>query len=223
MATRLLPDPVGVDRMTFAPETTSMSASSWCGYSASPRRLDHPAKASKTASGSGVAGSRSVSVITVPWCRARTTACAKVGAKEGERHQVQQRSGPYYSAERTGCTLPRRPGRSSCEQGITVVLARAQAGRDGEDGAAGVVDVLVQGVARQRGLELDELGWVLHEGDEEQAAEERAGLRVDAVGEGVAAAQDTDPAVVLGTGQPDVRVGGDGGLPVGAGGGSWCR
>ena len=66
MATRLLPDPVGVDRMTFAPETISMSASSWCGYSASPRRLDHPAKASKTASGSGVAGSRSISVIAVP-------------------------------------------------------------------------------------------------------------------------------------------------------------
>src|SRR6266496_3435257 len=49
--------------MTFAPETTSMSASSWCGYSARPRRLDHPANASKTASGSGVAGSRSVSVM----------------------------------------------------------------------------------------------------------------------------------------------------------------
>jgi hypothetical protein len=66
MATRLLPDPVGVDRMTFAPETISMSASSWCGYRASPRRLDHPAKASKTASGSGVPGSRSISVIAVP-------------------------------------------------------------------------------------------------------------------------------------------------------------
>jgi hypothetical protein len=77
---------------------------------------------------------------------------------------------------------------NSREQGITVVLPGAQAGRDGEDRAAGVVDVLVQGVARQRPLELDELGRVLHEGDEEQAAEERAGLRVDSVGEGVTAA-----------------------------------
>ena len=49
--------------MTFAPDTISMSASSWCGYRASPRRFDHPAKASKTASGSGVPGSRSVSVM----------------------------------------------------------------------------------------------------------------------------------------------------------------
>jgi hypothetical protein len=89
------------------------------------------------------------------------------------------------------------------------MLAGSQAGRDGEHGAAGVVDVLVQGVARQRRLELDELGWVLHERDEEQAAEQGPALRVDAVGEGVAAAQDMDSAVVLGAGQPDVGVGGD--------------
>ena len=31
VATRLLPEPVGVVRITFAPETTSISASSWCG------------------------------------------------------------------------------------------------------------------------------------------------------------------------------------------------
>jgi hypothetical protein len=101
------------------------------------------------------------------------------------------------------------------------VLPGPQAGR--EHGAAGVVDVLVEGVARQRPLELDELGRVLHEGDEEQAAEERPGLRVDAVGEGVAAAQDPGSAVVLGAGQPDVRVGRDGGLPVGAGLGEFGR
>lgn len=29
---RHLPDPVGAERITFAPETTSISASSWCGY-----------------------------------------------------------------------------------------------------------------------------------------------------------------------------------------------
>ncbi len=62
MATNDLPDPVGVDKMTFAPETISMSASSWCGYNVSPRRFDHPAKASKTASGSDVSGRRSMRV-----------------------------------------------------------------------------------------------------------------------------------------------------------------
>jgi len=90
------------------------------------------------------------------------------------------------------------------------VLARVEAGRAGEDGAAGVVDVLVEGVRGEGLLEPDELGGVLHEGDEEQAAEEGPGLRVDAVGEGVAAAQDPGAAVVLGAGQPDMGPGGDG-------------
>src|SRR5207249_1399655 len=110
----------------------------------------------------------------------------------------------------------------SGEQGVAPVLAGVHAGRHGEHGAAGVVYVLVQGVGRQRRLELDELGRVLHEGDEEQATEQGPGLRVDAVGEGVTAAQDVDPGVVLGAGQPDVRVGGDGG-PVGAVGGEVGR
>src|SRR6266571_2557881 len=114
----------------------------------------------------------------------------------------------------------RRAGSGPCaaqvKQRVAPVLAGANAGRDGEDGAAGVVDVLVQGVARQRLLELDELVRALHEGDEEKAAEQGPGLRVDAVGEGVAAAQDPGPAVVLETGQPYVGVDGDGGLPVGA-------
>jgi DNA-binding CsgD family transcriptional regulator len=45
------------------------------------------------------------------------------------------------------------------------VLAGVKAGRAGEDRAAGVVDVLVEGVGGQGVLELDELGGVLHEGD----------------------------------------------------------
>jgi hypothetical protein len=69
------------------------------------------------------------------------------------------------------------------------VLAGTQSWRAGEDGAAGVVDVLVEGVGGQGLLQADELGGVLHEGDEEQAAEQGPGLGIDAVGEGVAAAQ----------------------------------
>ena len=38
------------------------------------------------------------------------------------------------------------------------MLAGANAGRTGEDGAAGVMDVLVEGVGAQSVLELDELG-----------------------------------------------------------------
>jgi hypothetical protein len=86
------------------------------------------------------------------------------------------------------------------------VLAGIEAGRAGEDTAAGVLDVLVEGIIGQGPLQLDELGRARHEGDEEQAAEQRARLRVDAVGEGVAAAQDSGSAVVLEAGQPDVGV-----------------
>jgi hypothetical protein len=103
------------------------------------------------------------------------------------------------------------------------VLARAQARRAREHGAADVVDVLVERVAGQGLLELDELGRVFHEGDEEQPAEQGAELRVDAVGEGVAAAQDPGAAVVLEAGQPDVRVGRDGGLAAGVGRGEVRR
>jgi hypothetical protein len=93
------------------------------------------------------------------------------------------------------------------------VLAGVNAGRTGEDGAAGVLDVLAQGVGGQGVLELDGLSGVLHEGDEEQTAQEGSGLRVDAVGERVPAAQDPGAAVVLEAGQPDVSVAGDDGLP----------
>src|SRR5580692_6710878 len=101
----------------------------------------------------------------------------------------------------------------SGEQAAAPVLAGVQAGWAGEDGAAGVVDVLVEVVRGEGQLEPDELGGVLHEGDEEQAAEEGPGLRVDAVGKGVAAAQDPGAAIVLGAGQPDMGPGGDGRLP----------
>ena len=50
---------------------------------------------------------------------------------------------------------------------------------------------------------------LLHEGDEEQAAEQGAAHRVDAVGEGVAAAQDAEAVVLLVAGQADVGVGRD--------------
>ena len=43
-ATSDLPVPVGVERMTFAPETISMSASSCAGYSGNPRDSAHSTK-----------------------------------------------------------------------------------------------------------------------------------------------------------------------------------
>jgi hypothetical protein len=52
----LLPDPVGVDRITFDPETTSMSASSCAGYRLRPWASTHPANASKRSSGSVLFG-----------------------------------------------------------------------------------------------------------------------------------------------------------------------
>src|SRR5580698_2665836 len=102
----------------------------------------------------------------------------------------------------------------SGEKSVAPALAGVQAGRAGEYGAAGVLDVLVEGVGGERLLQPDELGRVLHEGDEEQAAEQGAGLRVDAVGERIAAAQDPGPAVVLETGEPDVGVRGNSRLAV---------
>src|SRR5262249_517957 len=62
MATRLLPDPVGVDRMTLAPEPISLSGSSWCSYSRSPCCAAQPANASNTASGPPSPMGRSASV-----------------------------------------------------------------------------------------------------------------------------------------------------------------
>ena len=51
-ATVDFPEPVGVATTTFAPVTTSTSASSCAGYSVMPWSVTQPAKASKTASGS---------------------------------------------------------------------------------------------------------------------------------------------------------------------------
>src|SRR5436190_15034091 len=58
--------------MTFAPETTSMSASSWCAYRTSPCFVAQPVKASKTESGPVSAGSTSASVMAGPSCPAGT-------------------------------------------------------------------------------------------------------------------------------------------------------
>src|ERR1700679_3499343 len=70
-----------------------------------------------------------------------------------------------------------RPAASG-EQGVAPVLALAHAGRAGEHAAAGVLDVLVQRVGAEGVLQLDELGRVLHERDEEQAAQQRAPLGI---------------------------------------------
>src|SRR5215469_15188622 len=68
VAIRLLPDPVGVLTITWAPETISISASSWCGYRVKPCSCAQAAKASKTESGPACAGSWSMSVMVLPSC-----------------------------------------------------------------------------------------------------------------------------------------------------------
>ena len=62
----LLPDPVGVERITLAPVRISMTASSCAGYSEIPRPSTQVVKASRSVSGSLERGSRSVSVIRPP-------------------------------------------------------------------------------------------------------------------------------------------------------------
>src|SRR6516165_4997708 len=68
VAIRLLPDPVGVLTITWAPDTISMSASSWCGYRVKPCSPAQAAKASNTESGPTCAGSWSMSVMVLPSC-----------------------------------------------------------------------------------------------------------------------------------------------------------
>ena len=46
VATSDFPEPVGVERMTFAPETSSISASLWCAYGLRPRAATQPVNAS---------------------------------------------------------------------------------------------------------------------------------------------------------------------------------
>ncbi len=55
-ATRLLPDPVGVERITFAPETISISASSWAGYSGEALLLGPGGERVEQGVGVGVGG-----------------------------------------------------------------------------------------------------------------------------------------------------------------------
>src|SRR6476469_7285061 len=96
----------------------------------------------------------------------------------------------------------------SAEQGFADVAARLGAGGDGEDGAADVLDVLVELVHRaEAALDRGELALrVALEADEEEAGFELAEALVDAVGEGVAAAQDPLAVVELGRGETDVGV-----------------
>ena len=52
-ATSDFPDPVGVARMTFDPDSSSRIASSWCGYSSRPRSMAQSVNPSMMASASG--------------------------------------------------------------------------------------------------------------------------------------------------------------------------
>src|SRR4051812_28554474 len=104
------------------------------------------------------------------------------------------------------------------ERAGPVVAAVPYAGRAGEDGAAVVLDVLVQRVVEaELALQRHELlARVLLVADEEQPRVELTGVRVGAVGERVAAAQDPQAAVLFVRGQPDVRVDRDHQLAVAA-------
>ena len=65
MATSDLPEPVGVARTTFAPLTSSISASSCAGYSAVPLACAHAAKEANSASGSVALGAQGGQVARV--------------------------------------------------------------------------------------------------------------------------------------------------------------
>ncbi len=118
------------------------------------------------------------------------------------------------SGERDPALRPRLSLPSSLEQALRHVAARRDARRHGEHRRRGVLDVLVQRVAgSEAALDLDELlERVALEADEEQARVELAELRVHAVGEGVAPAQDLLAAVGLRRGEADVGVDRDPGL-----------
>src|SRR5262249_46710301 len=99
----------------------------------------------------------------------------------------------------------------SAEQRLADVASVARPRRYREYRAADVLDVLVQRVARaQAPLDRDELALrIALEADEEEAGFELAEALVDAVGEGVAAAQDALAPVGRGRGKADVGVGRD--------------
>src|SRR4051794_6064997 len=107
----------------------------------------------------------------------------------------------------------------SAEQRLADVAAPARAGRDGEDGAADVLDVLVEGVVgAEPALDRHELLLrVALEADEEEAGFELAEALVDAVGEGVAAAQDPLAVVGRGGGEAHMSASRDGRLAVALG------
>src|SRR6201999_1649399 len=109
-----------------------------------------------------------------------------------------------------GFSRKRFSGRSA-EQAFADEPARLGAAGDGEDGAADVLDVLVQRVVlAELALQGDELLFrVLLEADKEEAGFELAEALVDAVGERVAAAEDPDAVVFRRRGEPHVGVFGD--------------
>src|SRR5215218_2115251 len=97
------------------------------------------------------------------------------------------------------------------EQGLADVTAGAGAGGDREEAAADVLDVLVQRVeGAEPALDRHELllGVALVV-DEKEARFELAEALVDAVGEGVAAAEDPGAVVFLGRSEADVGIGRD--------------
>src|SRR5436190_212383 len=96
------------------------------------------------------------------------------------------------------------------EQAFADVAAWGGPGRHGEEGAADVLDVLVERVHRaEPPLDRDELVGVALEADEEEPGFELAETLVDAVGERVAAAEDAGAVVLFGGGEADVGIGRD--------------
>src|SRR4029453_4122170 len=102
VATRVFPDPVGVDSTTFSPARRATSASSWWGYSGSPRSAAQPENAAYTSSGpepsaSIVVSGESVAVIAAHPCirrgdvasaRGAVRACRRVGGPAGQVYAV---------------------------------------------------------------------------------------------------------------------------------------
>src|SRR6266536_944813 len=99
---------------------------------------------------------------------------------------------------RSGAPQVEQPGTRLLEQGLAEPVAGGgHPGWHGEQGTAGVLDVVVERVSGgQLRLDRHELpARILLVGDEEQPSVQLPGHRVDAVGEGVAPAQELLAAV----------------------------
>jgi hypothetical protein len=74
-----LPDRVGVERITFAPETSPISASSRCGYRGEPVLRRPVGESGEHLVGLGPSGSLAVRVMTCPWRQAAKPWCQVSG------------------------------------------------------------------------------------------------------------------------------------------------